>query len=132
MPITPAGYRPPPAAGPPSVRPARAPAWLRSAGGKREQGGARGRPEEWYVERREAHTWRRKGCKGEGKGRREEWNTGVELRGRRSTTRRVSQGVGGGLRGRDEEERSGREGREEKRRTTQVFGQGKPQRPFAW
>lgn len=58
------------------MRPARAPAWLRSAGGKREQGGARGRPEEWYVERREAHTWRRKGCKGEGKGRREEWNTG--------------------------------------------------------
>lgn len=28
------------------------------------------------MERREAHTWRRKGCKGEGKGRREEWNTG--------------------------------------------------------
>lgn len=76
MPITPAGYRPPPAAGPPSVRPARAPAWRRSAGGKREQGGARGRPEEWYVERRETHTWRRKGCEGEGKGRREEWNTG--------------------------------------------------------
>ena len=37
MPITPAGYRPPPAAGPPSARPARAPT----------AGGEEGRGEDW-------------------------------------------------------------------------------------
>lgn len=34
-----------------------------------------GRLEEWYVEGK-AHTWRRKGCREEGKDRREERTTG--------------------------------------------------------
>lgn len=45
---------------------------------EREEGAGRsvrGRPEEWYVERK-AHTWRRKGCREEGRSRREEQTTG--------------------------------------------------------
>lgn len=50
------------------------PGLARSASGRREQGGARGRRKERYVERKEAHTWRRKGCREEGKSSREEWS----------------------------------------------------------